>query len=114
MRRSTSCTEDSKHFDNDQVGWGGIPLKPRALVLGAVTEIEALRATETEMLALTLQLNKLRNDRDDRSQATWQRIKRVRSSVKGAYGDDSSQYEMIGGTRMSDRQRAARKKKDES
>ena len=37
------------------------------------------------------------------------RIKRVRAGVKGIYGDDSSQYEMIGGTRMSERKPPARK-----
>jgi hypothetical protein len=30
-------------------------------------------------------------------------MKRVRAGVKANYGDDSQQYEMVGGTRMSER-----------
>jgi hypothetical protein len=30
-------------------------------------------------------------------------MKRIRSVIKGTYGDDSSQYELVGGTRLSDR-----------
>ncbi len=36
-------------------------------------------------------------------------VKRVRSAVKGIYGDDSSEYEMVGGTRKSERKRPVRK-----
>lgn len=32
----------------------------------------------------------------------WDTVKRVRARVKGIYGDDSSQYEMVGGTRLSE------------
>jgi hypothetical protein len=39
----------------------------------------------------------------------WDRIKRVRATVKGAYGDDSSEYELVGGTRMSERRQPARR-----
>jgi hypothetical protein len=41
-------------------------------------------------------------------QSTWDKLKPVRSTVKGLYGDDSSQYELVGGTRMSDRKTARR------
>ena len=41
--------------------------------------------------------------------ALWDKVKRVRNSVKGTFGDDSSQYEMVGGTRLSDRKPARRK-----
>lgn len=30
----------------------------------------------------------------------WDKVKRVRNSVKANYGDDSSQYEMVGGMRL--------------
>lgn len=33
----------------------------------------------------------------------------MRSGVKGNYGDDSTQYEFVGGTRMSERKTRARK-----
>ena len=34
---------------------------------------------------------------------------RARMGIKVIYGDDSSQYEMVGGTRLSDRKTVARK-----
>jgi hypothetical protein len=37
-------------------------------------------------------------------------VKRVRSAIKGVYGDDSTQYEMVGGTRMSERKPRTRKR----
>ena len=39
----------------------------------------------------------------------WDTIKRVRATVKGAYGDDSSEYELVGGTRVSEHRRPARR-----
>jgi hypothetical protein len=36
---------------------------------------------------------------------------RVRGGRKAVYGRDSSQYEMVGGTRLSERKPAARKPK---
>ena len=35
----------------------------------------------------------------------WDVVKRVCAGVKAIYGDDSSQYEMVGGTPMSERKR---------
>ena len=51
----------------------------------------------------------LRNKRDQRLIGIWETVKRVRYTVKGTYGDDSSEYELIGGRRMSERRRAIRK-----
>jgi hypothetical protein len=39
----------------------------------------------------------------------WEKVKRVRAGVKGNYGDGSSQYEMVGGTRLSERKSPKRK-----
>jgi hypothetical protein len=41
--------------------------------------------------------------------SAWDKVKRARAGVKAAYGDDSSQFEMIGGTRTSDRKTRSRK-----
>jgi hypothetical protein len=38
-----------------------------------------------------------------------EKVKRVHASVRGLYGDDSTQYELVGGTRMSDRKSRVRK-----
>lgn len=50
----------------------------------------------------------MRNQRDALIAMTWDQVKRVRTGVKGIYGDDSSEYEMVGGTRLSDRKPRSR------
>jgi hypothetical protein len=59
--------------------------------------------------AIEENLTDLRNQRDAAHQDLWDKVKRLRSGVKATFGDDSSQYEMVGGTRMSERKSAARK-----
>ncbi len=59
--------------------------------------------------ALETQLTNLRNQRDELLASVWDKVKRVRSGVKAIYGDDSSQYEMVGGTRASERKARTRK-----
>jgi hypothetical protein len=41
--------------------------------------------------------------------ALWDCVKRLRATVKGVYSDDSSEYDLVGGTRLSDRKRTARR-----
>lgn len=72
-------------------------------------EIAQAQAIQAEIQALEVQLMDLRNKRDERLFRTWENIKRARYSVKGAYGDDSSEYELVGGTRMSERRRPTRR-----
>lgn len=45
-------------------------------------------------------LTELRNKRDERLVRMWDTTKRLRATVKGAFGDDSSEYGLVGGTRM--------------
>lgn len=72
-------------------------------------EIAQAGPLQSQMDALETQLTNLRNQRDTLYQALWDKVKRVRSSVKGIYGDDSSQYEMVGGTRLSERKSPKRR-----
>jgi hypothetical protein len=65
----------------------------------------------TQMNTLEAQLTNLRNQRDTAYQELWDKVKRVRNGVKANYGDDSSQYEMVGGTRLSERKSPTRKAK---
>lgn len=65
---------------------------------------------QSQMGALEAQLTNLRNQRDELYITLWDQVKRARAGFKGIYGDDSSQYEMIGGTRRSERKRPTRKK----
>ncbi|HEX2990913.1 MAG TPA: hypothetical protein VHO49_09560 [Anaerolineales bacterium] len=71
--------------------------------------IEKADALEGEVNDLrTLLIDRL-NQRNDAYAGLWDNVKRVRSAVKGIYGDDSSQYEMVGGTRASERKPRSRR-----
>ncbi len=73
------------------------------------TDINAAAALEADMAKLEAQLTDKRNQRDTLHTAIWDKVKRVRNGVKAIYGDDSSQYEMVGGTRLSERKSPTRK-----
>lgn len=64
---------------------------------------------QSQLDALETQMTDVRNQRDALFSSIWDKVKRVRASVKGIYGDDSSQYEMVGGTRLSERKSPTRK-----
>jgi hypothetical protein len=72
-------------------------------------DVTAAIALEAEMVKLEAQLTDKRNQRDALYCQLWDKVKRVRSGVKGIYGDDSSQYEMVGGTRVSERKTPTRR-----
>jgi hypothetical protein len=82
---------------------------------GALTQrglAEALadaRDHQSQIAALEMQLTDLRNKRDEQLTQMWDAIKRVRATVKGVYGDNSSQYELVGGTRLQERKRPTRR-----
>lgn len=84
------------------------------LALGQVTQaavesdLAAALELQTRLNVAEDQLVALRNQRDDLNILIWDKVKRVRSGVKAIYGDDSSEYERVGGTRMSDRARPQR------
>jgi len=69
--------------------------------------LERCRQVKTQIDAIETQLIDLRNQREQVFNDSWDMLKRLRSAIKGIYGDDSPQYEMIGGTRMSDRKKSA-------
>ena len=64
-----------------------------------------------EYLKLKVQLNGLKNSRDDKVEELSRVITRFRSGVRGHYGLDSVQYAQSGGIRTSDRKRPKRKSK---
>ncbi len=80
-------------------------LLPAALT----TDITSATALEAQISSLEVQLTNARNQRDALYGTLWDKVKRVRAGVKANYGDDSSQYEMVGGTRLSDRKSPARR-----
>ena len=93
-------------------GWNQITPVPAFGTLTTTilnTDVSAAAALEAQIMTLEKQLADKRNLRDSQFSALWDKVKRVRSAVKGTYGDDSSQYEMVGGTRLSDRKPSRRK-----
>ena len=73
------------------------------------TDVNSYVPLDTEINKLEKQLADKRNQRDQLCSAIWDKVKRARASVRGIYGDDSTQYELVGGTRMSDRKIRVRK-----
>ena len=73
-------------------------------------EVTQALSLQDKLSSLEAQLTDLRNQRDELNASVWDKVKRMRNGIKAAYGDDSSQYEMVGGTRLSDRKPAARSK----
>ena len=72
-------------------------------------ELAQTQAIQAQLHALELQMTDLRNKRDQQLIRMWDVVKRTRATVKGVYGDDSSEYELVGGTRVSERKRAVRR-----
>jgi hypothetical protein len=75
------------------------PFDPAALT----AEVEQIHAVESQIRNLKAQLASLQNQRESLYVSVWDRVKRIRFGVKALYGDDSIQYEHVGGTRVSDR-----------
>jgi hypothetical protein len=73
------------------------------------TEVTAATTLDAQITALEAQLTDKRNQRDLLYSGLWDKAKRIRNAIKGIYGDDSSQYEMVGGTRLSERKTRTRK-----
>lgn len=71
-------------------------------------DLEQVQPLMLEISGLEAQLTDMRNQRDALLTDMWSKVKRVRAGVKGIYGDDSSAYEMVGGTRLSERKRPTR------
>lgn len=72
-------------------------------------DINAAMPMEAEISNLEKRLAEKRDERDLLYTGMWDKVKRARSGIKANYGDDSQQYEKVGGTRMSERKPRARK-----
>ncbi|HJS18737.1 MAG TPA: hypothetical protein VJ785_08310 [Anaerolineales bacterium] len=67
--------------------------------------IESIQQTRSDIQVLETRLTDLRNQRDALILSAWDKVKRMRAGIKGVYGDDSSEYEMVGCTRQSERRK---------
>ena len=77
------------------------------------TGIAALEEKVSELDALNAERTRLVNEKGDKAEGLRDYLVRVRSAVKGIFGPDSSEYDMIGGTRSSERKKAKRKNGEE-
>ena len=112
MSKKLYPTDVLEQAQSVSTAWGQIneALTFGDLTLAALTDgLENATALQLQLDGLETQLTNLRNQRDEGLVSIWDKVKRVRASIKGIYGDDSSQYEMVGGTRLSERKSPTRK-----
>jgi hypothetical protein len=106
MSKRTFPNDILEQASDVQAAWTQIDegLTFAQLNMGAlVMDINALRNIEQSLAVLESQMAEMRHQREAVSLAAWDKVKRVRAGVKSYFGDDSSQYDRIGGTRLSDR-----------
>ena len=102
----------SKHLAPASLRLGGMIAIDPNLDLGGGVTVEAFRAEHDRVAGLVRQLNDLLtqqdgllNDLKAAEKSLAQLNSRVLSLVKGRFGADSSEYEQVGGVRMSERKR---------
>jgi hypothetical protein len=76
---------------------------------GFTADITRAGLIEAQIKEAELRLIALRNERDTVYLSLWDKVKRVYAGVKAMYGDDSTQYEMVGRTRASKKKPRSRK-----
>jgi hypothetical protein len=67
------------------------------------TDLAAANTLMVDVTRLETQLNDKRNQSEAALAGLWDKVKRTRTNFKGSYGDDSYQYNLVGGTRISER-----------
>lgn len=72
-------------------------------------KITALESVISELDAVNAERTRLVNSKGDQAETLSDFIVQVRLAVKAVCGPDSSEYEMVGGTRASDRKKPKKK-----
>lgn len=86
---------------------GGLPAGMSAAEVNA--RISALENAVRALDALNIERTQLVNSKADQALSLSDYIVLIRLAVKATYGPDSSEYEMVGGTRASERKKYTRK-----
>lgn len=87
---------------------------PDAISVAALeARITALEAKVSELDGLNADRTRVVNEKGDMAEDLSDQLVRTRSGIKGLYGNDSSEYEMVGGTRASERKKPKRKEAEE-
>ena len=76
-----------------------------------VAKIQEAKDAESNLNSLKSQVKEATNQKNGKYKELNDLLKRVKAAVKVQYGDDSNEWEMIGGVRVSERKK--RIKKDE-
>ncbi|WP_420208420.1 hypothetical protein [Candidatus Electronema sp. JC] len=83
----------------------GAGLPPEISAAGMEARIAELEAVISELDAVNADRTRLVNLKRDKAEAASDYIVQSRAVVKGIFGADSSEYNMVGGTRVSERSR---------
>jgi hypothetical protein len=73
------------------------------------TKIDALEVKISALDALNAERTRLVNEKGEEAESLSDYIVRARSTVKGIFGTDSSEYEMVGCVRLSERKKGKRR-----
>lgn len=73
------------------------------------TNTSQARAALVQAQALDIQRDEAHQSLHTANAELWDVIKRIRNGIKGIYGDDSYEFEKVGGTRVSGRKAPTRK-----
>jgi hypothetical protein len=82
---------------------------PSLAITGYESEITGFNALLDNYNQKVVLLDDLQNQLQAAEDALHEKNKRILSAVEGQFGSDSSQYELVGGTRLSERKRATKK-----
>ena len=73
------------------------------------TKMAAVESVVDELDALNAERTRLVDQKGEQAGNLSDHIVQVRSAVKGIFGADSAEYDMVGGTRTSERKRAKKR-----
>ena len=109
-----TTSEEIKKASADIVGvWSANPdFKLKDITLAQFQADAKAFADLVDSIATKEQeLKPLRNSRDDLGSRLEDACVRLRAGIKGYFGGNSSEYELVGGTRASERKKTVRKAK---
>jgi hypothetical protein len=85
-------------------------LKIGTLTLESITaDVARVEGLQQKIVHLQYELMDIRIQRDEATIGLWNMVTRTRSGFRGIYGDDSTAYELAGGTRRSERKKPRRR-----
>lgn len=96
---------------NITLGTDNDPENPKVTHADFAAAISKVQGLNTQIANLRTQLDDLLNDRNDSTKSLNGLNTRGLSAIRGIFGPNSSEYELAGGTRSSERKKPVRKPK---